>query len=83
MVGYDPEDIQVTVIGRKVKVHAKHVESTPGGRRTHNEFTKMFDLPANYDTVECYIKDRHSLYITPSLRDDIEGSFVFIPIEKK
>lgn len=83
VIGYDPEDIHVIVTGRKVKVHAKHVETTPGGRRIHNEFTKMFDLPANYQTVECYIKDGRSLYVVPYLRDDIEGSFVFVPIEKK
>jgi len=83
--GYLPEDITVTVDGRKVKVYGKHVETRVGGRKTHNEFTKMFDLPSSVrpESVRCYIKDGHTLHIRANIEDNLTGAVHFLPITRK
>ena len=83
--GYLPEEITVSIEGRKVKVHGKHVETRVGGRKSHNEFTKMFDLPSNVDVkdIRCYIKDGHTLHLIAHVGDDIQGLVHFIAITKR
>lgn len=82
--GYSPDEITVTIDGRKVKVHGKHVEKRMGGRKTHNEFTKMFDLPSSADPedVRCYIKDGHTLHVIAHIASDVHGSVHFLAINK-
>lgn len=83
--GFSPEDFTVTVEGRKVKIRGRHVEVRVGGRKTHNEFTKVFDLPSTVapETVKCYIQDGHTLHIVSDIRDDIQGAVHFIPVTRK
>lgn len=83
--GYAPEEITITVEGRKVKVHGKHIENKVGGRKTHNEFTKLFDLPSRVspENVRSYIKDGHTLHIIAHLSGDIQGAVHFLPIKRK
>ena len=84
--GYAPEDLTITVEGRKVKIRGKRVETSRlGGRKTHNEFTKVFDLPSHVspDTVKCYIQDGHTLHIVSSIRDDLQGAVHFLPVTRK
>lgn len=83
--GYAPEEIVVSLEGRKVKVHGKHIETRIGGRKTHNEFTKVFDLPTgiNGEDIRCYVKDGHTLHLIAHLPDDIQGAVHFIPVNKK
>lgn len=69
---------------RKVTVKGKHVESRIGGRKLHNEFTKMFDLPPKVDptAVRCYIKEGHTLHVVAHLAEDICGAVHFLAITR-
>ncbi|XP_067934822.1 uncharacterized protein [Watersipora subatra] len=84
VTGYSPEEITVSIEGRKVKVYGKHVESRIGGRKTHNEFTKLFDLPSDVEArdVRCYIKEGHTLHIIAHISDDITGLVHFLAVKK-
>jgi len=83
--GYAPEDLTITLEGRKVKIRGKRVETSRiGGRKTHNEFTKVFDLPSHVspDTVKCYIQDGLTLHIVSNI-NDLQGAVHFLPVTKK
>ena len=78
------QQVKVTVQGRKVTVNAKHDELVRG-RKTHNEMTKSFDLPASVDPrhVRSYIKDGTTLHIEAHLRDDLSGKIHVVPVHHK
>ncbi|XP_067929635.1 small heat shock protein p36-like isoform X3 [Watersipora subatra] len=84
IAGYQPQEVTVTVEGRKVTVHAKHEEDC-GGRKVHNEMTKSFDLPptVNAHNVRSYIKDGSTLFIEAHLRDDLAGKIHLVPVTHK
>ncbi|KAF6017033.1 hsp-25 [Bugula neritina] len=84
IAGYKPEEVSVSVEGRKVIVKAKHEENS-GGRKVHNEMTKSFDLPPSVDShhVRSYIKDGNTLYIEAQLRDDLAGKIHLVPVTHK
>ena len=80
--GFTPEDLNITIEGRKVKIHGKHINQSITGRKTHNEFTKMFDLSPKIDPdrVRSYVKGE-ILYIEAQYRDVEDARMV--PVMRK
>lgn len=82
--GFSPDEVSVTVEGRKVQIWAKHKEKG-SGRSSFNEMRKSFDLPSTVDPskVRSYVKDGHTLFIEASLRDDLQGTIQVVPVTRK
>ncbi|ESO97505.1 hypothetical protein LOTGIDRAFT_68082, partial [Lottia gigantea] len=65
---FNPDEIIVKTMERKLIVHAEHEEKTQG-RTLHKEFNKEYDLPESVDptTISAYIGDDKNLTIEAPL----------------
>ena len=61
---YQPEDVVVKTVDRRVMIHARHEERAPG-RTSCKQFTRHFDLPNNVEpsTVTASVTDTGQLII--------------------
>jgi len=66
---FNPEDVVVKTLDRKLIVHAEHEEKA-AGRTLHKEFNKEYDLPESVDpaTIQAYIGDDNKLTIEAPIR---------------
>lgn len=50
VAGFKPEEIQVKTMDKRLCVHAKHSEESPG-RKVYREFTREYTLPTDIDPI--------------------------------
>lgn len=50
VAGFKPEEIQVKTMDKRLCVHAKHTEESPG-RKVYREFTREYTLPNDIDAL--------------------------------
>lgn len=62
---YTPEDVHVTLTGRKIAVHS-HREQTISGRKSKREFSRAFHSPEDLEsyTARASLGDDGKLYIS-------------------
>ncbi len=81
---YDPEDIVVKTVDRKLKVSARHEVKLPG-RSSCKEFSREFDLPENVDPnlVTAAMSDDGVLLVEAPVASYSHGSYTGRPGSKK
>ena len=70
---YEPEDVQVSLLTRKIVVKAKREEKV-GARTSKREFSREFDMPERLEnsTVRVKLDSDGVLYIGGSVRDNAD-----------
>lgn len=70
---YEPEDVQVTLLTRKIVVKARREEKI-GTRTSKREFSREFDMPERLEnsTVRAKLDSDGQLYIGGSVRDNAD-----------
>eukprot|EP00918_Siedleckia_nematoides_P052407 GHVU01114519.1.p1 GENE.GHVU01114519.1~~GHVU01114519.1.p1 ORF type:complete len:315 (+),score=41.81 GHVU01114519.1:573-1517(+) len=73
---YGAQDISVKTVDRKLVVHARHEEKTPG-RTSFREFNKEYDLPEDVDpnTVVASMSEAGVLMVEAPISSYSQGSF--------
>ena len=77
---YDPGDINIKTVNRRLIVTARHEDKAPG-RTTSREFSREFDLPEFIDpnTVTASMSDTGSLIIEAPISSQHHGSYTAKP----
>lgn len=77
---FNPQDLTVKTIDRKLTVHARHEVKTPG-RTSYKEFSREFDLPDNVnpDLVTAAMTDDGKLLIEAPVTSYTTGSYTARP----
>ena len=74
---YDPQDVCVRTVNRKLVVSARHETQQPG-RKCFREFCREFDLPADVDPnlVSAAMTEDGQLLVEAPLSSYSQGSYV-------